>query len=82
MGIKDCFEEVICFETLNSLTNNFNNSKPIVCKPSMEAFKRAIEIAKVDADKIVCICVVHVLKPWTSTYRHMQRIKQMHALLI
>ncbi|MCD9560062.1 hypothetical protein HAX54_018494 [Datura stramonium] len=50
LGIKDCFEQIICFETMN-----FNLSKatrpeeiPVILKPSMEAMNIAIEVAQVD----------------------------------
>ncbi|KAM3356252.1 hypothetical protein P3S68_022966 [Capsicum galapagoense] len=50
LGITDCFEQIICFETMN-----FNLSKatrpeeiPVILKPSMEAMNIAIEAAKVD----------------------------------
>lgn len=50
LGIADCFEQIICFETMN-----FNLSKatrpeeiPVILKPSMEAMKIAIEVAQVD----------------------------------
>uniref|UniRef100_M1D4R8 Protein SSM1 n=1 Tax=Solanum tuberosum TaxID=4113 RepID=M1D4R8_SOLTU len=50
LGITDCFEQIICFETMN-----FNLSKatrpeeiPVILKPSMEAMNIAIEAAQVD----------------------------------
>ncbi|XP_059294302.1 uncharacterized protein LOC132047299 isoform X2 [Lycium ferocissimum] len=50
LGIKDCFEQIICFETMN-----FNLSKatrpeeiPVILKPSMKAMNIAIEAAQVD----------------------------------
>ncbi|KAI5071783.1 hypothetical protein GOP47_0014034 [Adiantum capillus-veneris] len=46
LGIEDCFETVICFETLNS-----NATTRIVCKPSLEAFEHAIRIMGVDVSK-------------------------------
>lgn len=56
LGITDCFEQIICFETMN-----FNLSKatrpeeiPVILKPSMEAMNIAIEAAKVDPRRTVC----------------------------
>ncbi|XP_049407974.1 uncharacterized protein LOC125871432 [Solanum stenotomum] len=50
LGITDCFEQIICFETMN-----FNLSKatrpeeiPVILKPSMEAMNIAIEAAQID----------------------------------
>lgn len=55
LGIKDCFEQIICFETMN-----FNLSKatrpeeiPVILKPSMEAMNIAIEAAQVDPCRTV-----------------------------
>lgn len=50
LGVKDCFEQIICFDNLN-LQDNFNNATPIVCKPSTKAFHRALQLAGVDAEK-------------------------------
>ncbi|MCO5609301.1 hypothetical protein L7F22_063527 [Adiantum nelumboides] len=46
LGIEDCFERVICFDTFNN-----NGSTRIVCKPSLEAFEHAIRIAGIDVSK-------------------------------
>ncbi|KAK4355610.1 hypothetical protein RND71_024581 [Anisodus tanguticus] len=50
LGIQDCFEQIICFETMN-----FNLSKatrpeeiPVILKPSLEAMNIAIEAAQVN----------------------------------
>ncbi|CAN4091343.1 unnamed protein product [Withania somnifera] len=50
LGIKDCFEQIICFETMN-----FNLSKaarpeeiPVILKPSLEAMNIAIEASQVN----------------------------------
>ncbi|KAK2993072.1 hypothetical protein RJ640_025727 [Escallonia rubra] len=76
LGLEDCFEGVICFETLNSSpdepvdymdgmmdenavtaiaqTQGASISKrQILCKPSLEAIKAAIVIARVDPSKTV-----------------------------
>ncbi|KAH7440196.1 hypothetical protein KP509_04G095900 [Ceratopteris richardii] len=46
LGVEDCFEKVINFDTINP-----KNSGRIICKPSLEAFERAISIAGVDPAK-------------------------------
>lgn len=65
MGLEDCFEGVICFETLNPPNTPLHcadapeanptilpHSK-ILCKPSIEAIHAAIRIACVDPKKTV-----------------------------
>ncbi|PNX73000.1 haloacid dehalogenase-like hydrolase, partial [Trifolium pratense] len=49
LGLEDCFEGIICFETLNPL----NSYRQILCKPSVEAFEAAIRIANVDPKKTI-----------------------------
>ncbi|KAK7391047.1 hypothetical protein VNO78_19357 [Psophocarpus tetragonolobus] len=50
LGIKDCFEQIICFETINpnlplaTRPDQF----PVLLKPSLDAFKIALDAAKVD----------------------------------
>ncbi|KAL8236745.1 hypothetical protein R6Q59_017826 [Mikania micrantha] len=66
LGLEDCFDDVICFETLNSnnqttdppITGDSNNEltgllpkSPIVCKPSENAFEQAFKMAKVNPQK-------------------------------
>ncbi|EPS65633.1 hypothetical protein M569_09148, partial [Genlisea aurea] len=61
LGLEDCFDGVICFETLNPPTvsvgqpqlqdKNKTNGEQILCKPSVEAFEAAIRIADVDPNK-------------------------------
>ncbi|KAL2463815.1 Haloacid dehalogenase-like hydrolase (HAD) superfamily protein [Forsythia ovata] len=46
LGIKDCFEQIICFETMNP--NLSKPTIPVVLKPSLEAMKIAIDVAGVD----------------------------------
>ncbi|KAH7331540.1 hypothetical protein KP509_20G039400 [Ceratopteris richardii] len=46
LGVQDCFERVICFETFNK-----KGCANIVCKPSLEAFQRALSIAGVDPSR-------------------------------
>ncbi|KAL8129402.1 hypothetical protein V2J09_018557 [Rumex salicifolius] len=43
LGLEDCFEGIICFETLNPKSN----SPSILCKPSVEAMEAAVQIADV-----------------------------------
>lgn len=52
LDLEDCFEGVICFETLN---NSSSESKynGILCKPSIEAIQAAIKIADIDPEKTV-----------------------------
>lgn len=50
MGLEDCFETVICFETFNP-TDNFSGDMRVLCKPSMEIFYRAFQIAGIDPSK-------------------------------
>ncbi|XP_072059974.1 uncharacterized protein C24B11.05 isoform X2 [Arachis hypogaea] len=50
LGIKDCFEQIICFETINPNLPNATRPDefPVLLKPSLEAFKVALEAANVD----------------------------------
>ncbi|KAL8515225.1 hypothetical protein ACS0TY_014077 [Phlomoides rotata] len=50
LGIRDCFEKIICFETMNpNLWNSRHpNEFPVVLKPSMEAMNIAVDVAEVD----------------------------------
>lgn len=50
LGLEDCFEHVLCFESFNP-KDNFHSSLPIVCKPSLEVFHRAVQLAGVDPSK-------------------------------
>eukprot|EP00253_Pinus_taeda_P028680 PITA_28680 len=67
LGLEDCFEGIICFETLNppSQTTANNNhvdipsvnslipKTPVVCKPSKEAIRQAIRLAKADPQRTI-----------------------------
>ncbi|KAG2401438.1 hypothetical protein LR48_Vigan02g226900 [Vigna angularis] len=50
LGIKDCFEQIICFETINpNLPNAARPDEfPVLLKPSPDAFKIALHAANVD----------------------------------
>ncbi|KAL7105221.1 hypothetical protein ACP275_07G030500 [Erythranthe tilingii] len=50
LGIKDCFEIIICFETMNPNLWNSNRPDefPVVLKPSIEAMKIGVDVAEVD----------------------------------
>ncbi|KAL3518166.1 hypothetical protein ACH5RR_020755 [Cinchona calisaya] len=60
LGLEDCFEGVICFETLNpthnsSVQNDDDVSQlpktPVICKPFEEAFEKAFKIAEINPEK-------------------------------
>jgi putative hydrolase of the HAD superfamily len=65
LGLEDCFEGLICFETLNP-TSNFTESNnewdmptvtilktPIICKPSKEAMELALHLANADPQRTI-----------------------------
>lgn len=58
LGLEDCFDGVICFETLNPTHNSREPNDddeppkpPIICKPSEEAFEKAFKIAGINPEK-------------------------------
>ncbi|KAL0408904.1 UNVERIFIED_CONTAM: hypothetical protein Sradi_1824800 [Sesamum radiatum] len=51
MGLEDCFQGVICFETLNPPAKS--GATQILCKPSVEAMQAAIRIANVDPETTI-----------------------------
>ncbi|KAG4984313.1 hypothetical protein JHK87_029062 [Glycine soja] len=55
LGIKDCFEQIICFETINpNLPYSTRPDEfPILLKPSLDAFKIALDAANVDPRRTV-----------------------------
>ncbi|GFZ22034.1 hypothetical protein Acr_29g0011960 [Actinidia rufa] len=50
LGIRDSFEQIICFETMNpNLAKSTRPDEfPVVLKPSLEAFRIAIDVAEID----------------------------------
>lgn len=56
LGLEDCFEEMICFETMNP--NLFGSTTrpdeyPVVLKPSLTAMDICIRVANVDPRRTV-----------------------------
>ncbi|KAE8660553.1 Peptidyl-prolyl cis-trans isomerase [Hibiscus syriacus] len=56
--LEECFEGIICFETLNPPLQQPDfmdaaDKSPILCKPSLEAFEAAIQLANVDPKKTI-----------------------------
>lgn len=55
LGIDDCFEQIICFETMNPNLFNKKSSSPqefpVVLKPSLDAINIAIDVAEVDPSR-------------------------------
>lgn len=58
LGLGDCFEGVICFETLNHKDNEPVSKSNILCKPSVEAIEAAISIANLDPTRTVRIILI------------------------
>ncbi|KAF9673927.1 hypothetical protein SADUNF_Sadunf10G0074700 [Salix dunnii] len=50
LGIEDCFEQIICFETMNpNLSKSTSpDAFPVLLKPSVDAMKVALRVADVD----------------------------------
>ncbi|KAJ9544022.1 hypothetical protein OSB04_023729 [Centaurea solstitialis] len=60
MCLEDCFEGVICFETLNNtreqpklIENGIISLTRIICKPALESFQKATIIANLDPKKTI-----------------------------
>ncbi|WCJ22579.1 Haloacid dehalogenase-like hydrolase (HAD) superfamily protein [Euphorbia peplus] len=55
LGMEDCFEGIICFETLNPPVNDKSccSKTGILCKPALNAFEAAIRIANVDPRRTI-----------------------------
>ncbi|XP_075523995.1 uncharacterized protein C24B11.05-like [Primulina tabacum] len=53
LGIRDCFEKVICFETMNPniMKSRRPDEFPVVLKPSMQAFRVAIDAAGIEPQR-------------------------------
>ncbi|KAJ8766423.1 hypothetical protein K2173_022482 [Erythroxylum novogranatense] len=50
LGVKDCFEQIVCFETMNpNLSKSTRPDEyPVLLKPSMDAMRIALQVAGVD----------------------------------
>lgn len=59
LGIADCFQQIICFETMNPNLFNSKSSSPqefpVILKPSLDAINIAIDVAEVDPSRTVSI---------------------------
>lgn len=60
LGLEDCFEEMICFETMNP--NLFGSTTrpdehPVVLKPSLTAMDICIRVANVDPRRAVIFLI-------------------------
>lgn len=56
LGVADCFDQIICFETMNPNLSKATKPEeiPVVLKPSMDAMKIALAVANVDPRCTVC----------------------------
>eukprot|EP00253_Pinus_taeda_P013178 PITA_13178 len=66
LGLEDCFEGIICFETLHPPQTTESNNEwylstdnttirrtPIICKPSNEAIEQALHLANADPQRTI-----------------------------
>lgn len=55
LGIEDCFDQIICFETMNPNLSKATRPDefPVVLKPSMDAMKIALDVARLDPRRTV-----------------------------
>jgi putative hydrolase of the HAD superfamily len=55
LGIEDCFDQIICFETMNpNLSKSTSPDEfPVLLKPSVDAMKVALRVADVDPRRTV-----------------------------
>jgi len=67
LGLEDCFEGIICFETLNSpsqiteknsdcdmpIVNSTIPKAPVICKPSKDAIEQALRLANTDPRRTI-----------------------------
>ena len=65
LGLEDCFEEIICFETMNP--NLFGattrpDEHPVVLKPSLTAMDVCIRAANVDPRRAVILLFIFIFK--------------------
>ncbi|KAK6115438.1 hypothetical protein DH2020_007707 [Rehmannia glutinosa] len=53
LGLEDCFDDIICFETLNPTCKDNDEfpKPPIVCKPFENSFEQAFKIAGINPQK-------------------------------
>ncbi|KAK6163178.1 hypothetical protein DH2020_000042 [Rehmannia glutinosa] len=53
LGLEDCFDDIICFETLNPTRKDNDElpKPPIVCKPFENSFEQAFKIAGINPQK-------------------------------
>ncbi|XP_050215453.1 suppressor of disruption of TFIIS [Mercurialis annua] len=53
IGIEDCFEQIICFETMNpNLSKSTRPDEfPVLLKPSIDAMKIALHVAHIDPSR-------------------------------
>lgn len=65
LGLEDCFEGIICFETLNQPDNPSSKSR-ILCKPSVESIEAAISIANLDPKRTVSIRWTNLVRSFTQ----------------
>ncbi|KAI4373454.1 hypothetical protein MLD38_011579 [Melastoma candidum] len=79
LGLEDCFDGIICFETLNtanrpSASENVPKT-PVVCKPFEEAYKQVFKLAGINPQKTVF---------FDDSIRNLQTGKQMglHTVLV
>lgn len=71
LGLEDCFEDVICFESLNPPSHRSSEKDgdgdddsgkrsafpktPVVCKPFEEAFENTFKMANINPKKTVSL---------------------------
>lgn len=65
LGVEDCFEDMICFETMNpnlfdSSTTRPDELHPVVLKPSLAAMDICIRVANVDPRRTVTYYLMYI----------------------
>lgn len=50
LGLEDCFDQIICFETMNPnlSRSTWSNEYPVVLKPSLDAMTIALRVAQIN----------------------------------